>query len=84
MASMAPRAAGLYTRSLGGGWYGPWAWGGGVWPWFWGAALVVVGAYYLLKNIGLLSWLQGDVIWPILLIVLGIILLIDRSRSWRR
>jgi hypothetical protein len=43
--------------------------------------LVVVGAYYLLKNIGLLSWLQGDVIWPILLIVLGVLLLVRRGRG---
>lgn len=68
----------------GGGWYGPWSWGGGVWPWFWGAALVVIGGYYLLKNLGLLSWVKGDVLWPSLLIVLGVILLINRGRGWWR
>ena len=68
-----------------GGWYGPRGWGGGgVWPWFFGAALVVIGAYYLLKNVGLLSWLQGDVLWPTLLIVLGILLLIRRGSFWGR
>jgi hypothetical protein len=43
--------------------------------------LVVVGGYYLLKNLGLLSWLQGDLIWPILLIVLGVLLLVRRARG---
>lgn len=68
-----------------GGWYGPWAWyGGGVWPWFWGAALVLIGAYFLLQNLGLLSWVKGDVLWPSLLILFGVLLLISRSRNrWR-
>ena len=67
------------------GWYGPWAWGGGgVWPWFWGAALILIGVYYLLQNLGLLSWLRGDVLWPSLLILLGLVLLVRRGRdSWR-
>lgn len=68
---------------LGRSWYGPWPWGGfGVWSWFWGAALVLVGAYYLLKNLGWLNWLHGDVLWPSLLIVLGILLLVRRGRAW--
>jgi hypothetical protein len=67
-----------------GGWYGPWAWGGGVWPWFWGAALVLIGAYYLLHNLGLLSWVKADVLWPSLLILLGVLMLIRRGRSWWR
>ena len=68
----------------GGGWYGPWAWGGGVWPWFWGGALVLIGAYYLLQNLGLLSWVRGDVLWPSLLILLGVLLLLNRGRNWWR
>jgi hypothetical protein len=73
-----------YTRDQGGrGWYGPWGWGGfGVWSWFWGAALVLIGAYYLLKNLGLLSWLHGDILWPILLIALGVLMLARRARGW--
>jgi hypothetical protein len=68
-----------------GGWYGPWAWwGGGAWPWFWGAGLVLIGVYYLLQNLGLLSWVRGDVLWPTLLILLGVVLLIGRGRGWRR
>ena len=64
-----------------GGWYGPWAWGGGR---FWGAALVLIGAYLLLHKLGLLSWLSGDVLWPSLLILLGVVMLIQRGRGrWR-
>lgn len=68
-----------------GGWYGPWAWGGGgVWPWFWGAALILIGGYYLLQNLGLLNWVRGDVLWPALLILLGVVMLIGRGRDWGR
>jgi hypothetical protein len=67
-----------------GGWGGPWAWGGGVWPWFWGAALVLIGAYYLLQNLGLLNGLKADVLWPSLLILLGVLMLVRRGRGWWR
>jgi hypothetical protein len=63
-----------------GTWYGPWNWWGG--GWFWGAALVLIGAYYLLHNLGLLGWLSSDVLWPSLLILFGLYLLIRRGRGW--
>jgi hypothetical protein len=64
-----------------GGYYGPWGWGGfGGWGWFWGAALVLIGAYYLLANLGLLDRVRADVVWPILLILLGVALLVNRLR----
>jgi len=70
-------ASGMYGP---GQWYGPWnSWGG---SWFWGAALLLIGAYYLLQNLGLLNWLPGDVLWPSLIIVFGIYLLIRRGRGW--
>ena len=69
-----------------GDWYGPWGWwdwgGPGAWGWFWGAALVLIGAYYLLSNIGALTWLKGDVLWPSLLILLGVVMLVRRGRGW--
>jgi hypothetical protein len=73
------------AQRYGAGWYGPWNWwGGGRWggSWFAGAALLVIGAYYLLQNLGLLNWLPGDVLWPLLLILLGLYLLVRRSRGW--
>jgi hypothetical protein len=68
----------------GGGWYGPWPWGGsGLWPWYFGVALVVIGGYYLLQNLGWLGWLNGhDVLWPILVILLGVLMLVRRGRAW--
>jgi hypothetical protein len=46
---------------------------------FWPVALVVVGVYFLLRNIGLLDWLNGNVVWPILLILLGAWLIVRQS-----
>ena len=43
---------------------------------------MVIGAYYLLFNLGLLGWLPSDVLWPILLIVFGVFLLLRRGRGW--
>jgi hypothetical protein len=50
-----------------------------VWGWFWGAALIVLGAYFLLNNLGLVR-LRGDVLWPIFLILFGVLLLVSRAR----
>lgn len=57
-----------------GGWYG------GSWYWFFGVVLILVGGYELLGNLGLLRWIQGDVLWPLLLIALGAWILIGRAR----
>jgi phage shock protein C len=40
--------------------------------------LVVVGVYFLLRNSGLLNWLSSDVVWPVLLIALGVWLIVRR------
>src|SRR5579872_5670914 len=64
-----------------GGWYGPWPWHSGIgWGFVWPAGLVLIGVYYLLSNLGLLKWLHGDVFWPSVLIVLGVVLLLRRGR----
>jgi hypothetical protein len=42
----------------------------------------LIGAYYLLHNLGLLGWLSSDVLWPSLLILFGLYLLIRRGRGW--
>ncbi len=53
--------------------------GRGGWTWFWGVALIIIGGYYLLRNLGLLSWVRDDVLWPLLLIAFGAFLLIGRA-----
>jgi len=47
-------------------------WGGGI--------LVLVGAYFLLQNLGYLDWLSWDLVWPSVLILVGLYLII---RRWR-
>lgn len=48
---------------------------------FWGGAvLILVGSYFLLSNFGLLEWLHWDVLWPLILIVLGLYLVVRRLR----
>jgi hypothetical protein len=77
------RAQRDYIRAQWAGrdWYRPWPmfWFGG---WFWGVALVLIGVYYLLANLGLLRWLHGDILWPILIIIVGVSMLLRRSRGW--
>jgi hypothetical protein len=45
--------------------------------------LVVAGIYFLLNNLGLLGWIRGDIFWPLVLILAGIALLIQRSARSR-
>lgn len=46
-----------------------------------GIFLILLGLYFLLDRIGLFRWLKSDVIFSILLIVLGAWLLLQRSRG---
>jgi Domain of unknown function (DUF5668) len=48
---------------------------------FWPGVLIVVGAYFLLRNLGLLDWLRSDIFWPLVLIALGAWLIV--RRGWR-
>ena len=41
-------------------------------------ALVILGAVFLLKNLGILPSIQWDIIWPIALIVLGIAMMFNK------
>jgi hypothetical protein len=50
---------------------------GGFWV---GAFLVIAGAYFLLANLGLLDWLKWDLVWPLVLIVIGVYLVVRRLR----
>ena len=48
---------------------------------FWPAVLIVIGLYFLLRNLNLLNWLRADIFWPVVLIALGVWLI--ARRSWR-
>jgi hypothetical protein len=41
------------------------------------ALLIVMGFYFLFQNFG---WINGSVIWPLALILLGIFMLVRRSQ----
>ena len=43
--------------------------------------LVVLGIYFLLRNVGLLDWLHSDIVWPLLLICAGVWLILRRART---
>jgi phage shock protein C len=47
----------------------------GLWA---GIILIVLGAYFLLTNLGVLSNVRWDLFWPAVLIVLGLLLLVRR------
>jgi len=41
--------------------------------------LILVGAYFLLRNVGLLNWLRADIFWPLVLIAIGVWLILRRT-----
>jgi phage shock protein C len=45
-----------------------------------GVLLVLLGAYFLLNQLGWLNWIGGAVFWPLVIIGFGVYLLIKRSR----
>jgi NhaP-type Na+/H+ or K+/H+ antiporter len=48
---------------------------------FWGGiVLVLVGVYFLLLNLGFLNWLSFDIVWPVVLIAIGVYLVVRRLR----
>ena len=47
----------------------------GLWA---GIILIVLGAYFLAANIGLLSGFRWDIFWPIVLIAIGLLILVRR------
>jgi cell wall-active antibiotic response 4TMS protein YvqF len=48
---------------------------------FWPSALVVVGVYFLLNNLGYLWWLRPEIAWPLVLIGVGVWLIVRRART---
>jgi phage shock protein C len=47
--------------------------------WF-GILLIFVGIFFLLDNLGLIKWIDKDLLWPIIIIFIGAWLLIKRWR----
>jgi phage shock protein C len=45
-----------------------------------GILLILIGIIFLLKNLNLIRWLNYDLIWPIIIILVGAWLLIKRWR----
>jgi hypothetical protein len=48
---------------------------------FWPTVLILLGIYFLLRNLGLIDWLNGNVVWPVILILLGLWLILRRARA---
>ena len=45
-----------------------------------GVLLVLLGAYFLLNQLGWLNWISGALFWPLVIIGFGIYLLVKRNR----
>ena len=45
------------------------------------AVLIIAGAVLLLANLGAFSWLDWSIIWPLLLIGIGVLIIAQRYRS---
>ena len=59
------------------GWWSP-SYGGqprGFWA---GVILIVLGAYFLLSNVGVLNGFRWDIFWPAVLIAIGLLILVRR------
>ena len=48
---------------------------------FIGGILVIVGVLFLLLQVEFFSWLRWGLIWPLVIIAVGVALIWDRSRS---
>lgn len=49
---------------------------------FFGALLVILGAIFLLQNLGLLPEESWSVVWPVFIIALGISVLAKKDNGW--
>ena len=45
-----------------------------------GILLVILGAYFLLSQLGWLNWIGGALFWPLVIIGFGVYLLVKRGR----
>jgi len=45
-----------------------------------GIILVLLGAYFLMSQLGWLNWISGAVFWPLVIIGIGVYFLVKRSK----
>lgn len=48
---------------------------------FWGTLIIILGVIILLKNLGIITTGVWSVLWPLLLIMLGVSLLTKKGRQ---
>jgi hypothetical protein len=48
-----------------------------------GVVLVVIGSIFLLESLGLIEYGLRQ-LWPLVLIALGLLIIYERARHWRR
>lgn len=46
-----------------------------------GLSLILLGLYFMARNLGLLWWLRGDILWPLALIIFGLAFLLREVRG---
>jgi phage shock protein PspC (stress-responsive transcriptional regulator) len=46
-----------------------------------GIILILLGAYFLLSQMGILNWIGGAVFWPLVIIGFGVYLLLKRNKQ---
>jgi membrane-bound ClpP family serine protease len=49
---------------------------------FFGLLLIVIGVIFLLQNLGYLSASAWGVLWPVIVVIIGLTFIFGRSRTW--
>ena len=44
-----------------------------------GIALIVIGAIFLMKNLGLIPGVNWDIVWPLAILVIGVAMVFKRK-----
>jgi hypothetical protein len=47
-----------------------------------GILILVIGVFFLFKNLGLIAGNVWDVLWPVIVIAIGLRILMRRNRRW--
>ena len=46
-----------------------------------GVILLLLGGFFLLTNLDLLDWFRWDLVWPVVIIAIGLLLIVGRLRE---